>query len=128
MSWESGPCYPTNEELIMRHTHNPIDETATVHPVLRIMAEHAAETGLDVDAFNADPQQRATATLIIDLLDMATQPVIAHPDLIPVAVLTLNSYAELLTRSQQLIAETPEFQAMIKYHAEHDACQVTDHG
>ena len=118
MSWESGPCYPTNEEPIMRHTHNPIDETATGHPVVRIMAEHATEAGLDVDAFNADVRQRATATLIIDLLDMATQPVIAHPDLIPVAVLTLNSYAELLLRSQQIIAETPEFQAMIKQYAD----------
>lgn len=98
------------------------------HPVTRIMAEHAAEAGFDVDAFNADVRQRAASTLLIDLLDMATQPIIAHPELIPAAVLTLNSYAELLARSRQLIAECPEFQEMIKQHAEHDDdCMVDRH-
>jgi hypothetical protein len=101
----------------------------TGHPVTRIMAEHAAECGLDIDTFNADTRQRAAASLIIELLDMATQPIIAHPELIPAAVLTLHSYAELLARSRQVIVETPEFQAMVRahVHAEHDAREVNRH-
>lgn len=97
------------------------------HPIMPIMARQAAEAGLDVDKINADIRQRAAATLLIELLDMGTQPIIAHPELIPIAALTLCSYGELLLRSQKIIAECPEFQAMIKHHAAHDACEVTDH-
>lgn len=39
MSWESGPCYPTNEEPIMRYTHNPIDGVLITLDDLRIFVE-----------------------------------------------------------------------------------------
>lgn len=91
------------------------------HPVTSIMGWRAAAAGFDIDAFNADVRQRAAATLIVEMLDMATQPIIAHPELIPAAAHTLHCYAELLLRSRQVIENCPEFQEMVRHHAEHDA-------
>ena len=39
MSWESGPCYPTNEEPIMRYTHHPIDGAAITLDDLRMFLD-----------------------------------------------------------------------------------------
>ena len=39
MSWESGPCYPTNEEQIMRYTHHPIDGAAITLDDLRVFLD-----------------------------------------------------------------------------------------
>lgn len=87
--------------------------TGTGHPALGILSQRAAEAGLDIDAINADVQSRAVVTLLLDVLDMATGPVVAHPRLLPIASLTLQSYAELLDRSEVIIADSPQFRAMV---------------
>lgn len=86
------------------------------HPALGILSQRVTEAGLDVDAINADPQSRAVVTLLLDVLDMATGPVVAHPRLLPLAALTLQSYAELLDRSEVIIADSPQFRAMVAQH------------
>jgi hypothetical protein len=90
--------------------------TESPHPVLRIMAERAAAQDIDVETINASVQHRALMTLVIEVLDMSVGSVVAHPELIPTAVLTLRGYADLLDRSQGVIANSPEFQEMIKHH------------
>ena len=86
------------------------------HPALRTMAERAAAQGIDVEAINASAQHRAILTLIIEVLDMSIGSIVAHPELIPTAALTLRGYADLLDRSREVIAHSPEFQEMIKHH------------
>ena len=96
----------------------------TGHPALGILSQRAAEAGLDIDALNADVQSRAAVTLLLDVLDMATGPLVAHPRLLPLAALTLQSYAELLERSEVVIADSPQFRAMV---AEHERAEREAH-
>jgi hypothetical protein len=86
------------------------------HPALRIMAQRAAESGLDVATINASAPHRTVMSLIIEVLDLAIGPIVAHPELLATAALTLHSYAALLERSEEVIADSPEFQKWIKQH------------
>jgi len=78
-----------------------------VHPVQTIMGRLAAEQGLDVDAINHSTQQRAAITLLVELLDTATMPIMMHPDLVPAAALALRGYAELLETATETINDDP---------------------
>jgi hypothetical protein len=82
------------------------------HPVIAIMTRLATEAGMYDELLNADVQQRAAVTLIIEMLDMIAPNVLPHPRVLPLSALTLRAYAELIERSAELIEIDPQFAAL----------------
>ena len=78
------------------------------HPIQTIMGRMAAEQGIDVDQINHSTRHRAAITLLVELLDTATMPIIVHTDLVPAAALTLRAYAELIEAATEAINDSPD--------------------
>ena len=68
-----------------------------------IISRMVAERGLDADEINNDAQARAAMTLIIEILDMASPPMLANGRVLPLAAITLRAYAELLETSEHML-------------------------
>jgi hypothetical protein len=77
------------------------------HPVIPIMTRLAREAGIYDELLHADIQQRAAVTLIIEILDLISPNILAHPRTLPLSALTLRAYAELLETSAGLIRTVP---------------------
>lgn len=82
------------------------------HPIGTIMGALAVEEGLDVDAINASPQHRAVVTLLVELLDRTTPPILVHPETVPTAACTLRAYARLLEVSTEAVEAVPAMRAL----------------
>jgi hypothetical protein len=94
------------------------------HPITTIMGRLAHEQGIDVDKINASTQQRAAITLIVELLDMATAPIMTHPDVVPAAALALRGYAELLETATETINADPNLSGLRDFAAATEHARV----
>jgi hypothetical protein len=82
------------------------------HPIQTIMGRMAHEQGIDVDKINGSTQHRAAVTLLVELLDTATIPILLHADLVPTAALTLRAYAELIESATAAVDADPSLAAL----------------
>lgn len=94
------------------------------HPITTIMGRLATEQGLDIDKINASTQQRAAITLLVELLDTATMPIMMHPDLVPAAALALRGYAELLETATETINADPNLSGLRTFAAATEHARV----
>jgi phosphohistidine phosphatase SixA len=98
------------------------------HPIQTIMGRMAAEQGIDVDKINASTQHRAALTMLVELLDTATMPIIVHTDLVPTAALTLRAYAELIESAAAVIDKTPEMRELRDIVRDVESAHCRRHG
>lgn len=94
------------------------------HPIQTIMGRMAAEQGIDVDKINASTQHRAAVTLLVELLDTATMPIILHTDLVPTAALTLRAYAELIEAATAAVNADPDLAALRDFARDAESAAV----
>lgn len=89
------------------------------HPVIPIMARLAREAGTYDELLHADVRQRAAVTLTVEMLDMISPNMLAHPQTLPLTALALRAYAELLGASAELIETAPHLQHLVDEHERH---------